>query len=208
MMRDTVIFVAGAVIGGVAAYFYAKRKYEAICEEEIESMKEFYMEPHAAPEKKEEEKVTQKYRISDEINRAKANYAQLTQDYMEAPDPDDVAASEMVNNPYPFMADDSPREGIAEAPYVIAGEQFVNEKRNFDKITLMYYAGNGVLVDQTETVQQDIDEVIGRESLNHFGESEEDTLYVRNENLNCDYEVLYVPETYKPPYPTEEDDIY
>ena len=208
MMRDTVIFVAGAVIGGVAAYIYAKRKYEKICDEEIESMREFYQEPYERPEKEEKnESISHKYRLTDEINRAKANYSQLTKDYHEAPSQEEQETMELMSNPYPFMADHHPEEPAIN-PYVILGEQFVNEKRNFDKITLMYYAGNGVLVDQTETVQQDIDELIGRESLNHFGESEDNTLYVRNENLGNDYEVIYVNETYKPPYPSEEDDIY
>lgn len=209
MVEKLVIFGVGAVVGGAAAYIYTKKKYERICEDEIASMKAFYEEPHEPPKKEEKKKEapSAKYQINAEINRAKANYAQITKDYLESPDPEEQAAREWLENPYPSMGEEAPKEGIDEAPYVITGDQFVKEKRNFDKITLYYYEGNATLVDQTESTKEDIDELIGRESLNHFGEEDDDALYVRNERLNCDYEVLLVHESYKPPYPIE-DDIY
>ena len=52
---------------------------------------------------------------------------------------------------------------------------------------------------------------IGLDSLNHFGEYEEDVLYVRNERLRTDYEVLMDPRTYpqvleERPYLSREDE--
>ena len=39
-------------------------------------------------------------------------------------------------------------------------------------------------------VEGGVDAVVGEDSLNHFGEFEEDSVYVRNENIECDYEIL------------------
>ena len=41
----------------------------------------------------------------------------------------------------------------------------------------------------TESIE-DVDDVVGEDSLNHFGEFEEDSVYVRNDERKCDYEIL------------------
>ena len=201
-MERVIIFAAGLAMGGIGGYFYAKSKFQAEKEEEIESMRIFYLGEVA--KKKEREKVEEP---KNNIPEEKRGYREITKEYMESPDPEEQAVREWLENPYPGLGMDAPKEGVADAPYVITDQQFVNEKRNYDKITLYYYDGNGVLVDQTESIQQDIDELIGRESLNHFDETEKGALFVRNENFGTDFEVLMVHESYRPPYPTE-DDIY
>ena len=35
-----------------------------------------------------------------------------------------------------------------------------------------------------------MDNVVGLESLAHFGEYEDDSVFVRNDRLKCDYEIL------------------
>ena len=36
----------------------------------------------------------------------------------------------------------------------------------------------------------DVENTIGIDSLNHFGEYEEDSVFVRNDIKKCDYEIL------------------
>lgn len=42
-----------------------------------------------------------------------------------------------------------------------------------------------------------VDEIVGEESLDHFGEYEEDTVYVRNEELETDFEILKDDSNYR-----------
>ena len=49
---------------------------------------------------------------------------------------------------------------------------------------------DGVLADDMDEIIEDVDEVVGEDSLNHFGEFEEDSVYVRNDERKCDYEIL------------------
>lgn len=87
--------------------------------------------------------------------------------------------------------DTTPKKDIAKKPYIIMPDQFINEEPYFDKITLEYYE-DGVLCDErTGEILTDIESAIGRESLNHFGEYEDDVVYVRNERISTDYEVIY-----------------
>ena len=43
---------------------------------------------------------------------------------------------------------------------------------------------------------KDVDSVVGAESLTHFGEYEDDSVFVRNDRLKCDYEILMDTRTY------------
>lgn len=73
-------------------------------------------------------------------------------------------------------------------PYVIPPEEF-GELEGFKKVSLTYYSDE-VLTDEDCKPLLDVDAIIGHESLYHFGDYEDDSVYVRNERLKCDFEVL------------------
>ena len=75
-----------------------------------------------------------------------------------------------------------------EGPYVITPKDFEFDKDEYEKISLVYYA-DGVLADSYGEVIDYIDATVGIESLNHFGEYETDTVYVRNDDLEADFEI-------------------
>lgn len=82
----------------------------------------------------------------------------------------------------------------SEAPYIIPPYEFgmVDE---FEKVSLTYYADD-ILADEHDQILENIEELIGIDSLQHFGEYEEDSIYVRNVIRKCDYEILRDYETY------------
>ena len=45
-------------------------------------------------------------------------------------------------------------------------------------------------------VVDDVEEIVGEESLTHFGEYEDDSVFVRNDRLKCDYEILLDQRNY------------
>ena len=74
------------------------------------------------------------------------------------------------------------------APHIITPEEF-GENEEYDTISLTLYS-DGILADDADKPIDDVDEVIGKGSLEHFGEYEDDSIFVRNDKLKCDYEVL------------------
>ena len=62
-------------------------------------------------------------------------------------------------------------------------------------MTLIYY-NDGILADSDNNRIDDIESCIGYESLNHFGEYEDDSVYVRNDDAMTDYEVLLDESNY------------
>ena len=75
-----------------------------------------------------------------------------------------------------------------DEPYVISPDEF-GELDDYDTASLLYFA-DGVVADMEMNPVDDIDEIIGEASLDHFGEYEDDSVYVRNDRLRIDYEVL------------------
>lgn len=73
-------------------------------------------------------------------------------------------------------------------PYIISPEEF-GDIDEYEKISLTYYADQ-ILADENDGLIENIDDVVGFDSLSSFGEYEDDSVFVRNDRLMCDYEIL------------------
>ena len=85
-------------------------------------------------------------------------------------------------------------------PYVITPDEY--DCSEYEPTTLNYYA-DGVLTDIYDNKIDNIDDMVGLESLEHFGEYEKDTVYVRDDDKKVDYEILRNSEEYYDLYPDE-----
>jgi hypothetical protein len=83
---------------------------------------------------------------------------------------------------------------------VISFETFCERYNNNDKITLMYHYNDvgAVLADDGDVIS-DVVGLVG-DALNHFGEGSGDPelVYVRNNRLGVDYEIVRTGEPYEP----------
>lgn len=91
--------------------------------------------------------------------------------------------SKVVKEPAP-KDDPSP----SDKPCLISMEEYV-EDDEYDKETVIFYSEDGVLTDQFDHVLG-VNDIIGEEALKHFGDEEEDIVYVRNNKFMTDYEVV------------------
>ena len=92
--------------------------------------------------------------------------------------------------------------------YVISPEEF--GENGYDTISLTYYADK-ILADEYDCPIIDVDDCVGADSLNRFGEYEDDSVFVRNDIKEIDYEILLDLRRYsdinaEPPYQVEMDD--
>ena len=76
-------------------------------------------------------------------------------------------------------------------PYPISIEEFMEDNEN-NKVTLTYYDGDDVLTDERDDVVRNISSLIGDDFLINFGNrsGDESIVYVRNEKLHLDAEVV------------------
>lgn len=75
-------------------------------------------------------------------------------------------------------------------PYVIDPGDYGQNTDN--EITVLMWYGNDILTDTYGMNVDDIDNTVGREFVDHFGENPEepDVVYVRNDRLEMDYQIL------------------
>ena len=185
-MNNKLIFIAGLAIGGLAGVIgtkeYFKKKESERADKEIASVKEVWA--NRKPAEVEEPKKTE---VEEEEPVAK------TEPKWNKPDLTSYS-SIMKNNGYSYPERDKSDRRLR--PYVIAPDEFGDrEDDGYDSISLTYYL-DGTLADGDEVIEN-IDKVIGLTSLNHFGEYEDDSVFVRNDELKCDYEVLLDQRSFK-----------
>ena len=177
-------FIVGAGIGSVCTWQLLKRKYELIAQEEIDSVKAAYATRETGKSLVEGFcnglKVAEDRTQKDEGDVDFKKYASIIQKegYTD----------------YSRSVEEKKGEAFVEKPYVISPEEF-GEFEEYEKISLTYYADE-VLADENDEEVDDVDEIVGDESLNHFGEYEDDSVFVRNDRLKCDYEILLDQRNY------------
>ena len=84
----------------------------------------------------------------------------------------------------------------------IVGANVLNRHQQASLSSLTYTA-DGVLLDDMNEIVDDIEEVVGEDSLEHFGEYEDDPVYVRNDAKKCDYEILLDQRNYQEIFETQ-----
>lgn len=183
-----VIFVAGAAIGSAATWYYAKKHYEQIAQEEIDSVKEKFSA-------KKEPTV-----VNNIVTPNPINQKEVATEAREKPSVAEYAkklSKEGYTNYSNSEKEESDTKSRAdEIPFVIPPEEFGElEDEGYDKTSFTYYA-DGVLADDNDEIVDDIEGTVGSESLNHFGEYEDDSVFVRNHRLRTDYEILLSQRDY------------
>lgn len=83
-------------------------------------------------------------------------------------------------------------------PYIITIDDYNTTNSHYDKITVTYYSEDDVLADENEEIISDPNSIIGEDALLNFGEGSDDAdiVYVRNEKIAVDYEVIRVYKSY------------
>jgi hypothetical protein len=179
-------FVLGAATGALVANKYLKTKYEKIADEEIASVKAVYWtktNPEAAAYAKKDVEYTEEvYKQHQQAAKSAAEQAKENPDIAKYAE---KLHKEGYTNYSTAAKPDTPDLG---EPYVIPPEDF-GEFDDYEKISLIYWADR-VLTDDNNEVVEDLEGSVGIDSLTTFGEYEDDSVFVRNSRLRCDYEIL------------------
>ncbi|HEX4503414.1 MAG TPA: hypothetical protein VH187_20005, partial [Scandinavium sp.] len=79
-----------------------------------------------------------------------------------------------------------------DVPYIIHIDEFRENPLSHDQTTYTYYEMDDVLSDSRDTTVDDMDRVIGLGNLGKWGHGSQDpnVVYIRNEELGMDIEVV------------------
>ena len=195
---NVLMFTAGAVIGSAVTWAVVRAKYKQIADEEIASVREEYtnlitnmrdkLKEDAADDESEDiveinEYPTEEDNEDDVVQHRE--YHKITSKY-RSHEEDDKEGDEWDQN-----EDEVP---YINGPYVISPEDFSCSPPGYNAQALVYFT-DGILADDWGVIL-DLDETIGEDAVNHFGEYRDDIVYIRNERTEIDYEVTRDPRTY------------
>lgn len=169
---NVLVFAAGAVVGSAVTWKFVRDRYERISREEIESVKEAFAERAATRDETIEHDDSDEEETSEDDD---ANaYADLVEHYTNGKGVvEDMGSEPKVISPYDF------------------GE--LDEYRQFE---LTYYS-DGVVEDEDYNIVENVEELIGPDALGSFGEFEDDAVFVRNDKLRADFQILKDYRTYE-----------
>jgi hypothetical protein len=204
-----VVGILGAVVGGVATFFVTKKllttKYEEMAEQEIAEAKAFYSalnkkDAFSTPEKTVAELMGTSPKVESATEALLRYRGELPDDGEgEALEPVEVEVEETVSifrttepaDPN-FDLDVEVESRTPDKPYIISEEEFMQGEHQFEQIQLTYYAGDGALADDGDLEIPFPDPIVGNENLERFGHGSgnDAVVFVRNERLSTDFEVL------------------
>lgn len=189
-------FALGAAVGSLVTWKLMENKvrdkYEKISREEIDNIKERYtiLKPEYETEQQEAEKIEEVSGDPWGSDKDHENEAVKTDNKTIEPDEDSeyMGYATIINKNKYVSSEEGVHDVYKFKPYIIPPEEF-GEEFNYDCETLYYYA-DGVVTDDQDVPIENIRNVVGLEFPNHYGEYEEDCVYVRNDELKTDYEIL------------------
>lgn len=161
-----VAFVMGAALGSFTTWRLIKRKYEQIAREEIDSVKEVFSRNNASDDVEKVDDESEVDIFTEDVDEYK---------------------SIVNNNKYNYSSETAKEGKRNMAAYVISPEEF-GDNEDYEVESLTYYA-DGVLTDDQDNIIEDVEGLVG-DALDHFGEFEDDSVFVRDDTVQRDYEIL------------------
>lgn len=189
-------FVLGAAAGSLVTWKLIEQKYMDMADDEIRSVKEMYLHRDTVksvvdaltPEKDRE--------ITDEGKQLVEKLNDLTASYTsddEKPDYTVYSQAKEKHNVFDDAMPSEPEEKHDE-PYIIDPTEF-GEFSEYEQRELTYYKDGVICENDTDMI--DPYDILGDIDVEeHFGEYENDRVFVRDDRRQVDYEILRDERTF------------
>lgn len=175
-LSKLLVFVTGAAIGSAVTWKIITDKYSQIIEEELEEFKNEILEELDEDDEEDAQEET------ESVDDDKTAYNDIIEESGYRNYSNRTPAKQVVP--------EEKKEGVEDMgePYIISPDDF-DEHDDYEVESLTYYA-DGILADENDNEIEDVEGMVGKGSLNHFGEYEDDSVFVRNDERKTDYEIL------------------
>ena len=207
--QGLLIFVAGAAAGSVASLFYLRSEFEKKVQEECGVREMAISDMQKKLSEQDRELKKSKMGIDAEVAEGISKALRYSEDDITAmirkPRTGHSVASEGPSGrrkDVVFSVDengdveDYPREEADLEP--ISSEDFLVTRKEYDKITLTFYKGDGVLSNEDGDIVEDPIVLIGDRVFweKEVGVCEENIAYIRNNRVSADYEIVCEDKSY------------
>lgn len=189
-VKTLLVFTSGVTAGSVTTYFYLKDKFEKRTQEEINSVKEVYRNANNEAILDDEESKKSSDDEEDDEKPKTNKYDTLASLYTTDDGKQDYTSySKVVVKTKEMM--DVP-EVTSDKPYVIDEDEF-GAYDDYTLVGLTFYADD-VLTDSLDEPIEYPEDIVGDDFRHNFVN---DVVYVRNDRLQIDYEIIRDTRTYE-----------
>src|SRR5690349_5668170 len=213
--------------GGGLSYLLTKRhfrlKYEELMAKDHEETKQYYARMYKRDEYETPESAAKALGVevstdrptAPELEEMQANIDRLGYAPDEKKEPVEEklekaaevveeAADEVVNifsqqqTDETFDYEEEKRLRTNDRPYVITHDEFMINENDNQQISLTYFQGDGILVDDKDEVIENENDTVGDANLLRFGHGSKDNniVYIHNPLLDVDFEIARHTGTY------------
>lgn len=195
--------VVAAFGGALIGYGVAKKrlvaKYETISDDEIQAAKIFYATLNKADYKTPADAVQALIPSSEQTAKAAMtdyngiyNKKKVGVVVEEAPPVSNIFVDNKPLSEVNFDYDAEADNRASGNPYVVTFDEYFQNEGDYNQVVLTYFQIDGVLLDENEDRIDDIDDVVGENNLERFGEGSKDNniVYIRNDDKECMFEVI------------------
>lgn len=215
--------IGGVLIGAGTTALVMSQIYKRVLREEVEAEAQqirldyarYYTDHAKVPLEQVFEETVAKIDELDEkpavkqynklVDQVKAHQSEILSEMeydarvVDPNNPEEVVTT--TENVFNHYGNDEPEvEPDRSKPYLISYDQFMDdEPANYDKVTLTYFEEDDSLIEEKdESLIPNADEIVGTEYSSNFGHKsgDKDTVYIRNEQLEVDFEITRDPRSY------------
>lgn len=198
--NHVIVGVASFIGGGVGGFLVAKRKYDIYEEYSFAEPQMTFDFDHISAETEvevEEKSDRPMFIIDAEVLESRDAVVDLEviseteiiiEDQTVSPEQIRQSIFAETDDEWDYVAEVSSRSNLK--PYIVHKDEFFGEEVDYNQLTLNYYAGDDIMTDAEESPLYNYRQIVGELRFGH-GSGDPKVVYVRNDKLKTEYEILH-----------------
>lgn len=185
MYKKALTFIGGAVIGSLVSWYFTKKKYETLAENEIAKMREGYRQKN--------KELAERARIKPDISEVVKDRITIHQEDVDLAEKEENLIAKYAEESEPTGEENiSPNDDIIE--FIDDGE--FASMNGYEKVNLVLYEDD-VLANEISDDIVLVEDTVGQQAIDDFKHYNPEAFYVRNNQLMTEYEITRDHRTYE-----------
>ena len=185
MYNKALIFIGGAVTGSLVSWYFTKKKYETLAENEIAKMREGYRQKN--------KELAERARIKPDISEVTKDRFTIHKEDVDLADKEENLIAKYAEESEPTGEENiSPNDDIIE---FIDDSEFAS-MNGYEKINLVLYEDDVLANEMSDDIVL-VEDTVGQQAIDDFKHYNPEAFYVRNNQLMTEYEITRDHRTYE-----------
>ena len=185
MYKKALIFIGGAVTGSLVSWYFTKKKYETLAEDEIAKMREGYRQKN--------KELAERARVKPDISEVVKDRLMIRQEDVDLAEKEEELVAKYAEESEPTGEENiSPNDDIIE--FIDDGE--FASMNGYEKVNLVLYEYDVLANEMSDDIVL-VEDTVGQQAINDFKHYNPEAFYVRNNQLMTEYEITRDHRTYE-----------